>query len=265
MASTFQQAQQALSVAKLTDARQAILKLEDVSVRVRLQRERVDSLREYFIRLVKGKPISSDEFWPLRNISFEVDRGEVFGVIGQNGAGKSTLLRVIAGIIKPTTGRVEVHGRVAPLIELGAGFDPEMTGRENILLYGALLGFPTARLKKRLGHIISFAELEDFADVPLKNYSSGMAARLAFAIATDVDADLLLIDEVLSVGDMAFAKKCEERINEFRKRGVSIILVSHSLSDIKGICSRAAWLEHGQIKAIGPATEVADRYASTFG
>src|SRR5215831_6592382 len=237
-----------------------VLKIRDLSVRLSLQRERVTSIREYMIRLAKGQRVRSEEFWPLRDVSLEVVPGEVFGIVGPNGAGKSTLLRVIAGIIKPTRGTVDVRGRIAPLIELGAGFDPEMTGRENIFLYGAMLGFSSKRLMSRLSDIVSFSELEEFLDVPLKNYSSGMAARLAFAVATDVDPDILLIDELLSVGDAAFAKKCSERIESFRERGVSIVIVSHSLRSIMAMCSRAAWLDHGRIRMIGPADEVAEKY-----
>jgi ABC-2 type transport system ATP-binding protein len=237
-----------------------VLSIRDLSVRLSLQRERVTSIREYIIRFAKGQRVRSEEFWPLRDISIDVGPGEVFGIVGPNGAGKSTLLRVIAGIIKPTRGRVEVRGRIAPLIELGAGFDPEMTGRENIFLYGAMLGFSSKRLLNRLPDIVSFSELEEFLDVPLKNYSSGMAARLAFAVATDVDPDLLLVDEILSVGDGSFQQKSEERIEEFRKRGVSILIVSHNLGSIQEMCSRVAWIDHGRFKLVGPASIVAEEY-----
>jgi len=237
-----------------------VLKIRDLSVRLSLQRERVSSIREYMIRLAKGQRVRAEEFWPLRDVSIEVEPGEVFGIVGPNGAGKSTLLRVIAGIIRPTRGTVEVRGRIAPLIELGAGFDPEMTGRENIFLYGAMLGFSSKRLMSRLSDIVSFSELEEFLDVPLKNYSSGMAARLAFAVATDVDPDLLLVDEILSVGDGAFQQKSEERIEEFKRRGVSILIVSHNLGSIQEMCSRVAWIDHGRLKLIGPAAMVAEEY-----
>jgi ABC-2 type transport system ATP-binding protein/lipopolysaccharide transport system ATP-binding protein len=240
-----------------------VLSIQDLSVRLSLQRERVTSIREYVIRFAKGQRVRAEEFWPLREISIEVGRGEVFGIVGPNGAGKSTLLRVIAGIIKPTIGTVEVRGRIAPLIELGAGFDPEMTGRENIFLYGAMLGFSSKRLLNRLPDIVSFSELEEFLDVPLKNYSSGMAARLAFAVATDVDPDLLLVDEILSVGDGSFQNKCEERIEEFRARGVSILIVSHNLPSIQEMCQRVAWIDHGRLKMIGPAGIVADEYCKS--
>jgi ABC-type polysaccharide/polyol phosphate transport system ATPase subunit len=237
-----------------------VLSVKDLSVKLLLHRERITSIREYTIRLLKRRRTGKDEFWPLREISFEVASGEVFGIIGQNGAGKSTLLRVIAGIVRPTEGSVETRGRIAPLIELGAGFDPEMTGRENIFLYGSMLGFSTKRLMGRMSDIVAFSEMGEFLDVPIKNYSSGMVARLAFAVATDVDPDLLLIDELLSVGDAAFAKKCSERIESFREKGVSIVIVSHSLRSIMAMCSRAAWLDHGRIRMIGPAGEVAEKY-----
>jgi ABC-2 type transport system ATP-binding protein len=240
---------------------QRILRVDGLSVRLLLHREPVTSIREYTIRLLKRRRVKKDEFWPLRNVTFEVDRGEVFGIIGQNGAGKSTLLRVIAGIMKPTMGAVSVYGRIAPLIELGAGFEPEMTGRENIFLYGSMLGFSNKRLAERLADIIEFSELSEFLDVPLKNYSSGMVARLAFAVATDTDPDLLLIDELLSVGDASFGAKCRDRIEAFQKRGVSILVVSHNLDSIEKLCERAAWIDHGCIQMIGPAADVARAYS----
>ncbi|HEY6328779.1 MAG TPA: ABC transporter ATP-binding protein [Blastocatellia bacterium] len=244
---------------------ESVLTVRNLSVRLSLQRERVTSVREYVIRLLKGQRVKTEEFWPLQNISFEIGPGEVFGIVGPNGAGKSTLLRVIAGIIKPTKGSVRSQGRIAPLIELGAGFDPEMTGRENLYLYGSLLGFSSKRIGTRLADIIAFSELAEFLDVPLKNYSSGMTARLAFAVATDVDPDLLLIDELLSVGDAAFSKKCRQRIEEFRERGVSILIVSHNLNSIKEMCSRVAWIDHGRLKMIGPASDVAAEYEKEYG
>jgi ABC-2 type transport system ATP-binding protein len=237
-----------------------VLSIRNLSVKLSLQRERVTSIREYIIRFAKGQRVKAEEFWPLRDISIQVGPGEVFGIVGPNGAGKSTLLRVIAGIMKPTLGTVEVRGRIAPLIELGAGFDSEMTGRENIFLYGSMLGFSSKRLMNRLADIVSFSELEEFLDVPIKNYSSGMAARLAFAVATDVDPDLLLVDEILSVGDGSFQEKSQERIEEFRKRGVSILIVSHNLGSIQQMCSRVAWIDHGRLKLIGPASIVAEEY-----
>lgn len=210
--------------------------------------------------MVKGRKDEQDEFWPLRAISFTVHSGEIFGVIGANGAGKSTLLKVIAGIIPPSVGSVVVRGRIAPLIELGAGFDPYLTGRENIFLYGSLLGFSQKELEGRFASIVEFAELEEFIDVPLMNYSSGMSARLGFAIATDVEPDLLLIDEIFSVGDAAFKKKCESRMDTFKRKGVTILLVSHDLKLIQDTCHRTLCLHHGQVIAVGQTDNVVAEY-----
>ena len=238
----------------------AVLDIADLSVRLLLHRERTKSIREYAIWALKGRRIEGEEFWPLRDVSFVVNPGERIGVIGPNGAGKSTLLKVIAGIIPPSVGRVVVRGRIAPLIELGAGFDQYLTGAENIFLYGSLLGFPQKDLERRFGRIVEFAEMEEFIDVPLMNYSVGMAARLGFAIATDVEPDLLLIDEVFSVGDAAYKSKCEKRIQSFKEKGVTIILVSHDLGLIRETCSRSLFLHHGRIAALGPTDEVVAAY-----
>jgi ABC-2 type transport system ATP-binding protein len=236
------------------------LEIEDLSIRLLLHRERTRSIREYVIRLLKRRQAKRDEFWPLREVSFAVDSGERLGIIGPNGAGKSTLLKVIAGIIPPSVGRVVVRGRIAPLIELGAGFDPYLTGRENVFLYGSLLGFPQRELERRFDRIVKFAELEEFIDVPLMNYSVGMSARLGFAIATDVEPDLLLLDEVFSVGDAAFQQKCEARMEGFKAKGVTILLVSHDLDLIRKACSRTLFLHHGRMVAIGPTDEVIAEY-----
>ena len=237
-----------------------VLEIQDLSIRLLLHRERRRSIREYVIRLLKGRRVERDEFWPLREVSFAVDSGERLGIIGPNGAGKSTLLKVIAGIIPPSVGRVVVRGRIAPLIELGAGFDPYLTGRENVFLYGSLLGFPQRELERRFDHIVKFAELEEFIDVPLMNYSAGMSTRLGFAIATDVEPDLLLLDEVFSVGDAAFQQKCEARMEGFKAKGVTILLVSHDLDLIRKTCSRTLFLHHGRMVAIGPTDEVVAEY-----
>jgi len=237
-----------------------VLDITDLSVRLLLHRERTRSLREYVIRILKGRRVKKEEFWPLQEISFAVKPGESFGVIGPNGAGKSTLLKVIAGIVPPSVGRVVVRGRIAPLIELGAGFDQYLTGRENVLLYGSLLGFPQRELERRLDRIVEFAEMEQFIDVPLMNYSVGMSARLGFAIATDVEPDLLLIDEVFSVGDAAFQKKCEKRMELFKAKDVAIVLVSHDLNLIRDTCPRTLFLHQGRIVAIGPTSDVAAEY-----
>ncbi len=240
--------------------REVAVRVDDLSVRLSLQKEAVLSLREHVIRFLERRPVEIEEFWPLRNVSFTARRGEVFGIVGRNGAGKSTLLKVVAGVIGPTLGTVQVNGRVAPLLELGAGFDPEMTGRENIFLYGSLLGFPRQKLIERFDHIVEFAELEPFIDVPLKNYSSGMSSRLGFAVATDVDAEVLIVDEALTVGDGRFQLKCMERIESFQRRGVTILFVSHSSDQVRRLCSQAIWLERGDVRMLGPASEVVDAY-----
>lgn len=237
-----------------------VLQVEDLSICLLLHREHTGSIRDYVIRTLKGQRIDRDEFWPLREVSFTLHPGEIFGIIGANGAGKSTLLKVIAGIIPPSAGRVIARGRIAPLIELGAGFDPFLTGRENIFLYGALLGFSQKELETRFDRIVGFAELEEFIDVPLMNYSVGMAARLGFAIATDVEPDLLLIDELFSVGDVAFQKKCEERMETFKVKGVTILLVSHDLKLVQDTCHRTLCLHHGQVVALGPTDKVVAEY-----
>jgi ABC-2 type transport system ATP-binding protein len=242
--------------------RPAAVVVDDLSVRLSLQKESVTSLRERAIRLVERRPVETEEFWPLRNVSFTVGRGEAFGIVGRNGAGKSTLLKVIAGVVAPTLGRVEVRGRIAPLLELGAGFDSEMTGRENIFLYGSLLGFPRRRLVERFDHIVEFAELEAFVDVPLKNYSSGMSARLGFAVATDVDADILIVDEALTVGDARFQLKCMERIEAFRARGMTILFVSHSHEQVRRLCTHALWIDNGDVMMCGPVEEVVAAYTA---
>lgn len=240
-----------------------VVKVEDLSVRLSLQKEKVTTLRERAIRFVERRPVEMEEFWPLRNISFEIARGEVFGIVGRNGAGKSTLLKTIAGVVAPTLGNVEVQGRIAPLLELGAGFDHEMTGRENIFLYGSLLGFPRRKLVERFQHIVEFSELDEFIDVPLKNYSSGMTARLGFAVATDVDADILIVDEALTVGDSRFQLKCMERIENFRQRGMSILFVSHNTEQVRRLCARALWLDNGAMAMCGPVDEVMAAYSAT--
>ena len=234
-------------------------------MRYDLQRERVISLREYAIRRLRGERFPTQTMWPIRDVSFTVQAGETFGIVGRNGAGKSTLLKVIAGIVPPTLGRVQVRGQLSPLLELGAGFDTELTGRENVQLYGTLLGLRRKHLRERIDAIADFAELAPFIDVPLKNYSSGMIARLAFAIATDADPDILIVDEVLSVGDAPFQRKCEERLARFRARGVTVLLVTHSLTLLKETCTRALLLDPDAPIAIGSAADIAERYAARTG
>jgi ABC-type polysaccharide/polyol phosphate transport system ATPase subunit len=235
------------------------IRLEDVHVGYLIPRERIRSLKEYAIRRLKRR-VFFDQFEALRGVSFEVGTGEALGLIGRNGAGKSTALRVIARILPPTGGRVVVSGRVAPILELGLGLHGELTGRENVMLQGALLGFSRAEMKRRMGRIVAFAELEEFIDAPLRTYSTGMAARLTFSVATDVDPDILLIDEVLSVGDERFQIKSEARMKEFRRAGKTIVFVSHSARQVNETCDRAVWIHEGRGVREGPAAEVTEAY-----
>ena len=237
----------------------AVIELNDVAMEYYMQTEKVDSLKEFFVRLVKGK-IKRQKKKILNGISFNVKRGESIGIIGHNGAGKSTILKIITGIIKPTAGRVKVSGSVAPLLNLGAGFDYEATARENIHLNGAILGYTKKELREKFDSIVEFAGLAEYIDVPLKNFSSGMVARLGFAIAIDVEPDILLVDEILSVGDENFRVKCSQKIEELQKRGVTCIIVSHSLQQIKKLCQRAIWIEKGEIVEAGNAVEICDKY-----
>jgi ABC-2 type transport system ATP-binding protein/lipopolysaccharide transport system ATP-binding protein len=237
----------------------AVIGLHRVSVRYRVPLERILSLKEYAIRLLSGK-ISHIDHDALREVSLQIPPGEIFGVVGRNGAGKSTLLRVLARVIQPTTGRVWVRGRVSPLLDITGCFHPELSGRENIFLNGTVLGLSRAEIRRRLESIVSFAGLGDYLDAPVRTYSSGMIARLGFAIATDVDPDVLLIDEVLAVGDESFREKCFERIRQFRDRGVTIVLVSHDLFAVEDLCQRALWLEAGSVALLSEARSVVARY-----
>ncbi|MBN1537125.1 MAG: ABC transporter ATP-binding protein [Anaerolineales bacterium] len=236
-----------------------VIRLEKASVRYRVPQERIGTFKEYFIRRIQGK-VKHRSFWALDEVSFGVQRGEVFGLIGQNGAGKSTLLKLIARVLQPSRGRVLVAGKVAPLLEMGAGFHPELTGRENVYLNGAMLGYTRQDMAKKFNQIVDFAELWDFIDAPMRTYSSGMWARLGFAVATDVEADVLIVDEVLAVGDDAFQRKSAERIEAFKEKGVTILLVTHNMSLVKQICQRAAWLDQGKLIDIGSVEVVVDRY-----
>lgn len=233
--------------------------LEGVCVVYRRPRQPVASIKEYAVRWLK-RHIGFEEFWALKDINLEIRCGEIFGIIGANGSGKSTLLKVISRVLYPTRGRVRVRGRLAPLLELGAGFDSELTGRENVLLNGTILGHKKQRLEARLPQIMDFAGIGDFIDLPVRTYSSGMQARLGFAVATDGRPDLLLIDEILGVGDAEFQKKSAERIKKIHSTGTTIVLVSHDLETIRKTCSRAAWLSQGKISAAGSVEEIIGRY-----
>ena len=238
------------------------LVVQDVSILFNLSKENVDNLKELLIKKVKGEKIRFNEFWALKNINFELNKGDRLGILGLNGAGKSTLLKIIAGVYKPTTGKVTRHGHIAPMIELGAGFDPNYTGRENIFLYGSVLGFSREFLESKYEEILEFSELGDFIDVPIKNYSSGMRARLGFSIATVVEPEILILDEVLSVGDAKFRKKCEKKMKGMFDHGVTVLFVSHSLEQVKRLCNKAILLEHGELIAQGDIQEVAAIYDS---
>ncbi len=236
-----------------------IISVENVSMRFNLAREKVDSLKEYIIKALKGK-IQFDEFWALKDVSFTVNRGDSVGLIGLNGSGKSTMLKVIARVLKPTKGSVSVNGTVAPLIELGAGFDFDLTGKENIYLNGALLGRSRKVMDAALEDIIEFSELRNFMDVPMKNYSSGMLSRLAFAIATAGKADILIVDEVLAVGDFRFQQKCIDRIRRMMAEGTTVLFVSHSIEQVEDICNKVVWLKSGQIHMKGDSKEICEIY-----
>jgi ABC-type polysaccharide/polyol phosphate transport system ATPase subunit len=236
-----------------------VILLQDVSVCYRMANERILSFKEYAIRRIQRK-VKYQEVWALKNVNLAVHKGETFGLIGNNGAGKSTLLKLVARVLRPTAGRVVVRGQIAPLLEFGAGFHGELSGRENVYLNGALLGFTRQEMDEKFDRIVNFAELWDFIDAPIRTYSSGMYARLGFAVATDVNPDVLLLDEVLSVGDNAFQGKSEARLGEFQDRGATILFVSHSMPVIERMCQRAAWLDHGEIRMVGGAGEVVEAY-----
>lgn len=230
-----------------------------VSMKFNLSKEKIDNLKEYIIKSIKGE-LQYNEFWALKDVSFTVEKGAKVAILGLNGAGKSTLLKIIAGVFKPTEGTIEKNGKVVPLLELGAGFDQQYTGRENIFLYGAMLGCSKQFLREKYDEIVEFSELGEFIDVPLKNYSSGMKSRLGFAIATMVKPQILILDEVLSVGDAKFRKKSEKRIQEMIADGVTVLFVSHSIQQIKRICNKAMILEKGRLIAYGDIEEVLPVY-----
>lgn len=236
-----------------------VLKVDHVGMRFNLSKEKVDNLKEYVIKLIK-RELKFQEFWALKEVSFELKKGERLGILGFNGAGKSTLLKVVSGVLKPTEGTVDIKGRIVPLLELGAGFDQQYTGKENIFLYGAMLGYSKEFLQEKYEEIIEFSELGDFINVPIKNYSSGMKARLGFSIATIVEPDILILDEVLSVGDAKFRKKSENKIKSMMDKGITVLFVSHSLDQVKRLCDKAILLEHGHIIASGTVEQVSKIY-----
>lgn len=236
-----------------------IIKAENVSMRFRLSADRITSMKEYVVRMLTGR-LQYKEFWALRNVSFSVEKGEVLGVIGHNGAGKSTLLKVISGILRPTEGSVTVQGNIVPMLELGSGFDFDMTGRENIFLNGAILGYSKEFLTAKYQEIVDFSELGDFIDEPLRNYSSGMMMRLAFSIATVVEPEILIVDEILAVGDADFQAKSKRRMMELMSGGTTVLLVSHTLSQVREMCDKVLWIEHGQVQGYGEAKVLCDAY-----
>ena len=240
-----------------------MVEVSNVSVKFHLSRERIDSIKEYIIKKIKNQ-IEYDEFMALQDVSLTVEKGESVALIGLNGCGTSTLLKTVAGVLKPFKGSVRVYGTVAPLIELGAGFDHDLTARENVFLNGAILGYDRKSMEKHYEDIVEFSELRDFMDVPIKNFSSGMLARLAFAIATIGTPDILIVDEVLSVGDFRFQQKCEKRIQQMMKKDTSILFVSHSIDQVKKLCTKTVWIEKGKVKMIGPTEEVCALYEQAY-
>lgn len=229
-----------------------------------MPKEKVDNVKEYIIRKLKRK-LSFDKFTALDNVSIDIERGEVVGIIGLNGSGKSTLLKIISGILKPSEGEVITNGTISPLIELGAGFDPELTTRENIFLNGSVLGFERSFIREKYDEILDFAELREYENVAIKNFSSGMVARLGFSIATLVKPDILIVDEILAVGDFLFQQKCEKRISEMMSGGTTVLIVSHSIEQIERLCSRILWLDKGKTRMIGDTATVCEQYKSMQG
>ena len=236
-----------------------VVKTDNLGIKYNLSEQKVDDFKDYVIKAIKGE-LNYNEFWALKNVSFEIEAGDHVGILGLNGAGKSTLLKAIAGVMKPTEGTVKTKGKIVPLLELGAGFDRQYTGAENIYLYGAVLGYSRKFINSKFKEIVEFSELEDFINVPVKNYSSGMKSRLGFAIATAVQADILILDEVLAVGDAKFRKKCEVKIKEMFSDGTTVLFVSHNLSQVKKLCDKALLLEHGRLAAYGDTERIARIY-----
>lgn len=241
-------------------SKKKVVELQDVSISFRLTSDKVLSLKEFVTRKLSGK-LAYTEFQALKGISLNVYRGEVVGIIGRNGSGKSTLLKIISGILKPTSGSVICQGNIVPMLELGSGFDMDLTGRENIYLNGAILGYTEEFLNVKFEEILAFSELGQFIDVPIRNYSSGMLMRLAFSVATMVEPQILIVDEILAVGDEAFQRKSRARMMELMSGGTTVLFVSHALEQIREMCDRVMWLDDGEVRMIGPANEVCDQYA----
>lgn len=236
-----------------------VIQADNLGIKYNLSEQKVDDFKDYLIKAVKGE-LNYNEFWALKNVSFTIEAGEHVGILGLNGAGKSTLLKALAGVLKPSEGSVQTKGRIVPLLELGAGFDRQYTGAENIFLYGAVLGYPRRFINSKYKEIVEFSELEDFINVPVKNYSSGMKSRLGFAIASVMQADILILDEVLAVGDAKFRKKCEDKLKEMFEDGTTVLFVSHNLSQVKKLCGKAMLLEHGRLAAYGETERIARIY-----
>lgn len=235
------------------------VELKNIEMHFNMSKEKFDSLKELFLRFMT-KRLMFEDFVALDKVSLEIPKGDVFGIVGLNGSGKSTMLKIISGILTPTKGAVEVNGTIAPLIELGAGFDMDLTARENIYLNGSVLGYSKKFMDEKFDDIVEFSELRDFLDTPMKNYSSGMVARIGFAIATITKPDILIVDEILAVGDFKFQEKCEQRINSMINGDTTVIIVSHSIEQIERLCKHCAWLEKGKLKMIGDAKDVCDAY-----
>jgi ABC-type polysaccharide/polyol phosphate transport system ATPase subunit len=236
-----------------------VINLDSISVRYRVPQERFGTMKEYLIRRLQGR-VNHKDFWALKDVSLKIRQGEVFGVVGRNGAGKSTMLKVVSRVLRPTKGRVRIFGRVSPLLELGAAFHHELTGRENVFLNASLLGYSQKEVEDRFPKIVEFADIGGFIDAPLRTFSTGMVARLGFSIATAWEPEILVLDEVLAVGDEAFQAKCHERINYFRDRGTTVLLVSHNTRVVSSICQRATWIDQGEIQAIGEPEEIVRKY-----
>ena len=241
------------------DEKKVIIDVDHVTVRFNLATQKIDNLKEYFIKLVK-RQLMFQEFLALKDVSFQVKQGEAWGLIGTNGSGKSTMLKAISGIIRPYKGSITVNGSVAPLIELGAGFDDNMTARENIFLNGCILGHSEKFMQEHFDEIVDFAEIHKFLDSPIKNYSSGMRARLGFAVATMVKPDILIVDEVLAVGDYKFRRKCEQRMTEMLQSGTTLLFVSHSIEEVRRLCTHAIWIDKGVARMAGEVGPVCDAY-----